>query len=273
MNVKLVFLKGNKILLQLLSILILISTLASCAKPKPTPAVYAEWLVTHQTLKERNKTPTYTIDAQYPEIHSYPNTASAQALNKLIHEYVSTSIQNFKDHDHAPRNTPELDDYPNGMHINAFHLTYNYHQLKTRGHTLISVRLESTLQYLGESTRQHRFVSFNYDMNHNTLLNLDALFKPDADYLNVLATKCQKRLSERLTGGMYWMPYDPSYTSAYPQNFKIWNLGKNGLAITFQEYQITPYTDKATVIVLSYSSLRSILADNSPLRGYAYNIY
>ncbi len=236
--------------------------------PKPKPLVFADWRVEKRSLRETNETPFYQIDVKYPEIVSYPNTASAEELNQQIRTYISTNIQTFKQG--APRDSLDFQDFPSQMRNNEFRITYSATIIKPRQHTIVSIRFKTETLYLTEVTRLHHFAVMNYDLTEGRMLTLDSLFKPSSGYLQVLAKTCQKTLSERLAQGMVWMPWDYKGSLALAENFQIWNLKRRGLEITFQEKQVTPYSSLPQKIYIPYASLRSVLAPGSPVAAYAY---
>lgn len=245
--------------------------LYSCAHHHPAPPkplVFSNWQLEKRSFKEKNETPEYQIDIQYPEIVSHPPTASSEEVNQWIQTYISASIQTFKKK--TPQATLDFQDYPVELRSNTFRITYTASLIKPRQHTIVSIRFKTDTLYMGEITHLHHFAVINYDLTEGKKLTLDSLFKPNSGYLRLLANTCQKKLSDRLAQGMVWMPWDYKASLALPQNFQIWNLARKGLLITFQEEQVTPYSSAPQTILLPYPSLRSVLSPSSPVAAYAY---
>lgn len=244
--------------------------LSACAKQQhlpPAPA-HTQWQVAERRFTENNSAKTaYQLDLRYPEIISHPDTASTRQINQWIYTSLQEAVAAFKKH--LPKGPPDYADYPAQLTSNRFRLRYTATLLKPGGHTLISLRFETTTHYAGEFTDLHHLAVMNYDLQDGTLLTLASLFKPDAPYLEALANQCQNTLRKRFTQGMPWMPWDMESNQPLAKNFQIWNLERKGLVVTFQEYQVTPYSSKPQRILLPYTRLRPLLSPASPVAIYA----
>ena len=243
-------------------------TLTGCIKQKPTPLVYSNWQIEKKIIKEESKEPSYLIRAEYPEVVNHASLASTQHLNKLIRTYIAKNIQQFKEV--IPQDNSELQDYPPEMRHNEFHITYSANLIKPQQHTIVSLRFETDMVLFAEPQHSHHFAVLNYDLSRDEILTLDSLFKPESTYLPLLAKACQQQLTDRLSDGMLWMPWNREGSKPYPENFKIWNLEEKGLLITYQEDQVNPYSAVPQTILIPYASLRSVLSETSPVTVYAY---
>lgn len=252
-------------------------TLSACAtkhhRPPSTQSAprlaYSNWHLEKRGLDENSSgDPHYIIDVRYPEIIGHPDTASTRQLNQMILTYVRATIQDFKEH--APHNNFDYSDYPVEMLINEFSLHYNAALLKPRGHTIVSIRFETTTRFFSEAHSVHHYDVINYDLTEGKVLTLDSLFRPNSPYLQKLAHQSTTTLRHRFTQGMPWMPWNYEANLALEENFRIWNLDQQSLVITFQEYQVTPYSSQAQKIRIPYSRLRSLLSPASPVSAYAY---
>ncbi len=254
--------------LGLLTLTLTACTVCTSKQQKPTPLVFSNWQLEKKVFKEENQEPFYLITAKYPEVVNQTKLASTQHLNELIRTYVSKSIEQFKRV--IPKDSTELQDYPPEMRHNEFHITYSATLIKPQQHTIVSLRFETDMVLFAEPRHQHGFAVINYDLSQDKMLSLDSLFKPDSDYLPLLAKACQKQLTARLSAGMLWVPTNPEGSKPYPENFKIWNLEEKGLLITYQENQVSPYSAVPQTILIPYASLRPVLSETSPVTVYAY---
>jgi len=246
---------------------VVLSACASQHKPLVAPA-NTKWRVTERRFVENNTgNPAYQLDLRYPEIISHPDTASTRQLNQWIWNDLQDSLAAFKKH--LPKDPPDFADYPTQLTNNRFSFRYTLTRLEPRDHVLISLRFETTTHYAGEFTDLHHLAVLNYDLRDGTMLTLASLFKPDSPYLETLAKRCQTVLRKRFTQGMPWMPWNAEGSQALAQNFQIWNLEREGVVITFQEYQVTPYSSMAQRILLPYTRLRPLLSPASPVAAYA----
>lgn len=101
-------------------------------------------------------------------------------------------------------------------------------------------------------------IPFNFDLTTGTRIeNLSELFKPRTAFLKSIASYC---IAEFKRCG--WDTEDDWFkkgTQPRAENYEIWGLNRDGVEITFPEYQIAPGVFPGTSVVVPYSHLREML--------------
>lgn len=128
---------------------------------------------------------------------------------------------------------------------------------------LVSVRFSVFGNIVGMAHPYHYHRVFNYNLDTGETVELAQLFKPDADYLAVLSNYTRGELERRLEDKA--MVADG--TEAKADNFKVWNIKPNGILITFDEAQVAPAVFGAQTVLVPYSVLKPLIADDAVIAG------
>ena len=104
-------------------------------------------------------------------------------------------------------------------------------------------------------------LTVNYDLAQGKELALGDLFLPNSNYLEAISNYCIAELSKQ-----------PFFDSAFQEgaqptleNYRNWNITKDGLMITFDEYQVAPYAAGPQTVVVPYSTLQTVINPQGPL--------
>lgn len=201
----------------------------------------------------------YSIDYSYPQITGDNLSASAQKFNQLVQDRVNKSVQQFKNYVKA--DMPHMQTLPDSLKHNTFQLDYTVDVLKPAKQTLISLRLTIEGMQAGRAHPYHTHQSLNFDLSTGKELALKDLFKPRVNYLNVFSKYASDTLNKKLQDK--WMIKDG--TAPLAKNYEQWNLKKQGILITFEEYQVAPYASGPQEIEIPYGVLKNIIALNAPI--------
>ena len=123
---------------------------------------------------------------------------------------------------------------------------------------LISVRISNEVAQAGRAHPFHSHRVVNFDLTQNKELTLSDLFKPKTNFLKTIAELSEKKLNETIGEKDRWMIKGGAEPLA--NNYKNWNIGKNSLLITFDEYQVAPYVYGPQAIAIPFSALENILS-------------
>ena len=106
--------------------------------------------------------------------------------------------------------------------------------------------------------------TFTFDLASGHQVNLDQLFRPGTNYLQVLA---DYRKTE-LAGGDN--AFDTTVTGAdpLPDNYRALNISVDGLVITFDSYQVAAYAAGPQIVTIPYIELQAIIDPSGPLEVY-----
>jgi len=134
---------------------------------------------------------------------------------------------------------------------------------------LISISFgEDTFE--GGAHPNHDFFALTYDLKAGREIKLADLFKPGAKYLTKIASYSLHSLQtrkDRETGESLELATDIFADGAKPtlDNYKVWNLTKKGLLISFPPYQVASYAQGPQWVLVPYSELKSIALAGGPM--------
>jgi hypothetical protein len=108
--------------------------------------------------------------------------------------------------------------------------------------------------------------SINYNLLTNQTLRLGDLFNPGSDYLAAIGKYCSAELHQRAD-----LFSNEIETGAAPllTNYAIWNITPAGLLITFETYQVGPYSAGPQSVLIPYQVLKEILRPDGPLGQFS----
>lgn len=232
------------------SILLSLLFLPFCvlANPTPTPdtqnAGMRPLLVTAQNLKlipvsiqQKNARDGVSLDIRYPRILGAPMNSAAAHFNQLVQAAVDKQVAAFQKsltdtgvNNNAPYKLPDAANYLNANYnVTGF-------RSKSQQTEFISVRFIFNSFVRGMAHPATEILSINYDLGHDKPLALADLFKPDSNYLTVIADNVMQQLqTKKMPAAMI-----KTGAAATAENYKNWNLSFDGLLITFNEAQVAP---------------------------------
>lgn len=201
------------------------------------------------------------IDASYPQIAGDDLAADvhAQQFNKLIDRIAKEEITKFKNNVLADK--IHLDSLPEGMRNNSLHMDYDIDIVKPSKNAIVSVRMSVESMQAGRPHPYHAYRVVNFDLATGKQLTLNELFKTNPKFLAVISKYCRESLNKKLNDK--WMISQG--TEANVKNFKNWNLQTDSLLITFDEYQVAPYSNGPQEVEIPYSALKKVMAAKAPV--------
>ncbi len=143
----------------------------------------------------------------------------------------------------------------------SFDLQYS---LSSPGGDILSIKFVIDTYFNGAAHPGQVSKTFTYDLEIGQQINLDQLFLPGTDYLQVLANYCRADLVGRNIG------FDASQTGAdpVPDNYRNWNISPDGLVITFDTYQVAAGAAGPQIVTIPYTDLQAIIDPNGPLANF-----
>lgn len=210
--------------------------------------------VISKTQNEENQTLNYTLDATYPQITGVPLSTAAQNFNQQINKIVTSEIEQFKNS--VQRDLPHMQTLPQDVRHNTLKMDYDVDVIHPDQLSLVSVRLNIEGMQAGRAHPFHVYRVLNFDLTHGKELALSDLFKPKTNYLHALSKYSSKQLNASLTDK--WMIANGA--KANPANYKNWNIQADSILITFDEYQVAPYTNGPQEVEIPFSELKNIFS-------------
>jgi hypothetical protein len=197
-----------------------------------------------------NGYPKYTITAQTPQL-SGSDDPRVTALNQRLRDLVATEVNTWRE---SYKQLP-LTSLSNGSSLD---ITYD---LIWQSGDLWSYKFNVNFYADTAAHAGHESITLTYDLAHGRELSLGDLFQPNANYLEVISANCIAQLQ---TQPFFEGPFQDG-ASPSPENYRLWNLGPDGLLITFAEYQVAPGAAGPQTMIVPYSALASVLDPQGPL--------
>jgi hypothetical protein len=105
--------------------------------------------------------------------------------------------------------------------------------------------------------------TFTFDPASGRVYGLADLFLPGSDWLQLLTQQAHTLLSALPGFGNLGLP--SGFGISQPKDFAAFELAPAGLQITFQEYQVAPYSYGQPTITIPYPVLASVADPTGPL--------
>ena len=204
---------------------------------------------TDKVIKENDKKINSDISAVYPEISGVD---SAAKFNGTIKNIIEESINSYK------KQAAEFaaEDERNSVKRLGYTSDLSY-DVVFANNDFVSLII-SNYTYLGGAHGGTVYKTVNYDLKNNRDLKLTDVFAADSDYLKTISDHSIAELNKNLED----MSDDEMIregAGADAKNFSNWNLSKNGLLITFDQYQVAAYAAGSPTVVVPYEKLKDIL--------------
>ena len=209
------------------------------------------------TAHEENTDLFYVIDAEYPQIDGENLSPAAMRFNKFINESITQTELQFINYVKA--DIPHMQTLPDSVKHNTLKIDFQLDIINDKN--ILSVRIMSEGMQAGRAHPYHTYQTFNYDLTQGKILTLNDIFKPKVKYLTVLAKYASVELNKKLQDK--WMIKEG--TAPVLKNYQNWNLKKNSILITFNEYQVAPYYAGSPEVQIPYAKLKNIIAPSSPI--------
>ncbi len=238
----------------LISAALLIALLASAtsnrsrlrqATPPPDPT----WQISTKTTHDESK--AYTISDAFPVLQASGTTADG--FNKAVADFIKTGDDAFKK-DMTDTGTPDP-----AAALPGSEMAVTYDIFVTHS-GLISVRFTIYSYLSGAAHPLTGFGTLNYDLQSGKVLTLADLFKPNAKYLDVIARYTQQTLKaeNRLSF--------PEGAKATADNYAKWSFDRGGLLFSFDDYQVGPYVEGPSEVLVPYTLLADLVVEGLDFR-------
>lgn len=204
---------------------------------------------TDKVIKENDEKNNSDISAVYPEIS---NTDSHAKFNRTIKNIVDESISSYK------KQVAEYgaEDAKNSGNHQGYTSDLSYNVVLANNDFVSLIILNYI--YLGGAHGGTVYKTVNYDLKNNRELKLADIFAPDFDYLKTISANSIAELNKNLEdlSDDEWIARG---AGADAENFSNWNMSKNGLLITFDQYQVAAYAAGSPTVLIPYDKLKNIL--------------
>lgn len=192
-----------------------------------------------------------SIDVHFPLLNGNVTPAGKQ-FNQVVVNLVNTEIAKFKK-DVIEFNSMSQNGATPDINLNSsLDLEYFTTPLTANNNQLISVRFSLNEYMLGAAHPNQSYRVLNYNLTTGQVIQLSDLFKPGTDYLKALTAYSLKVLSKRLD--------TPADEIRPMMLFNNWNLRKDGLLISFDEF---PHALEDQTVIIPYSAIKNIMSKDN----------
>lgn len=220
--------------------------------------------VVARRINEKNKKLKYEIDAEYPQLTG-SGSQNHERFNQTIRSLVTKKVAGFKIDMASNEEDADLE-LPEESAGSDLHIGYNIELAKD---DLISVLLVVGSYSAGAAHPNSYSEVVNFDLKNGKQLNLSDVFQPGSKYLQALAAYCIADLKKQAKskGEDSMLDDDWIQRGAGPEaeNYESWTIGKQGLGITFDAYQVAAYAAGPQHVFVPYSALKEIIKSDGPL--------
>jgi len=211
-----------------------------------------------KAIIEEDKKLKYLVEVQYPVISGINNAESQKKLNLLIAAAAFQEIDKFKASITGwNEEEPDLEVFEGSSSL------YMDYQIVGANQQFVSLKLNFSVYFAGAVHPNPSFMTINYDLQNNKMIQLAELFEPSEDYLGKISNYC---INDLITQSEFsdeeWIKGGASRSL---KNYQHFNLSKQGIVFTFDVYQVAPYAVGPQEVTIPYSVLRPILNPASPV--------
>ena len=232
---------------------IIISTPVAPTHMATLPSVSQGLTLTDTAISETGVSPAYSLSALVPALTASDDVRVLQ-FNQQMEVLVEQEVDSFKQ---------SLIGAPNPSIAMGSYFDLNYSLVSARG-DILSLKLKVASYHDGAAHPFQFSRTFTFNLATGHQVNLDQLFLPGMNYLQVLSDYCKTELERRdIAFGASSIGADPN-----PDNYRNWNISADGLEITFDEYQVAAYAAGPQVVIIPYAKLAGVIDLKGPLEGY-----
>ncbi|MDQ2920384.1 MAG: DUF3298 and DUF4163 domain-containing protein, partial [Acidobacteriota bacterium] len=219
-------------------------------------------------IKENNKKLKYEIDVQYPQL-SGSGSPNYEKFNQTVRGLITKKVAAFKE-----EMAPSADDPPpteSSIESMGSDLSIAY-TIALAKDDLISILFDVGSYSAGAAHPNSYSEVVNFDLRNGKLLKLADLFQPGSKHLQSIAAYCIADLKKqgKQKGEDSMLDDDWIQRGAGPdaENYSSWTIGKKGLGIVFDSYQVAAYAAGPQHVLVPYSALKDLIKADAPIAQF-----
>ncbi len=216
------------------------TTIPSPAQSAPDP--------THKDLEIKESTTTYKVSVKYPVFSDLKNREVDASVNNFIQQEMERQVGEFK----KQVSEMALEGFE---HASTFDSGY---EIVNQTRDLLSLNFSSYSYISGSAHGLGVISSFNYNLKENKPIILADLFRKDSNYLSFLSEKSRTILKDKMQE-YYVEEFVMSGTEPNPENYVVYNFGKDRLTLIFNVYQVAPYVAGPQSLDIPYEEMADIV--------------
>jgi hypothetical protein len=221
-------------------------------------------------ITENNKKLKYEIDAEYPQLtgSTEPNF---EKFNQAARALVTRKVVDFRK-EMAPEPGESTGEEPSAEptpEVTGSDLGIGY-TIALAKDDLISIEFGVGSYYSGAAHPNSHSEVLNFDLKNGKPIRLADLFKPGSKYLQAISAYAIQDLKKQSKDkdGMLDDDWIQRGAGANADNYQSWTIGKKGLGINFDAYQVGPYAAGPQQVLVPYSVLKDLIKTDGPLAQF-----
>lgn len=219
-------------------------------------------------IKEKNKKLKYEVDVQYPQLNG-SGSPNYEKFNQTVRSMITKKVAAFKAEMAPSAEDPPPTETPAESMGSDLSVAYSIALAKD---DLISVVFDVGSYSAGAAHPNSYTEVVNFDLRNGKQLKLADLFQPGSKYLQSIAAYCIADLKKqgKQQGGESMLEDDWIQRGAGPdaENYSSWTIGKKGLGIIFDSYQVAAYAAGPQHVFVPYSALKDIIKTDGPISQF-----
>ena len=218
--------------------------------------------IVSRRIKENNRKLKYEIDAEYPQLIG-SGSAGYEKFNQTVRGLITKMVSGFKEEMAPSEDDPEPTGLAESMNSDL-HVGYSIVLAKD---DLISVHMVVGTYSAGAAHPNSHSEDVNFDLQKGKLLRMGDLFQPGSRYLQTIAAYCIAELKKRKgeDADRDWVERGAGPDA---ENYSNWTIGKKGLGITFDAYQVASYAEGPQHVLVPYSVVKSMVKADGPIAQF-----
>ncbi len=214
-----------------------------------TPDFTKTWTLSRKNGSEDSQSPAYHIRISQPVLTTADK--AGDAFNALVSDFLAKAEDDFKNSAKGA--------IPNTTGPGADSELQIWYDIYVSDTDVISTQYHIYSYIAGAAHPLTVTHTSNFNMATGAEITLESLFKPNSNYLNVIAQYCIKQLTQEKRLAF------PDGAAAKPENYANWMIDRSGLLMVFDPYQVGPYVQGISTVLVPFSALSDILANDVPI--------
>jgi hypothetical protein len=219
-------------------------------------------------IKENNKKLKYEVDVQYPQLNG-SGSPNYEKFNQTVRSMVTKRVAAFKAEMAPSEEDPPATEVPTESMGSDLSIGYS---IALARDDLISVVFDVGSYSAGAAHPNSYSEVVNFDLRNGKQLKLADLFQPGSKHLQSIATYCIADLKKqgKKQGEESMLDDDWIQRGAGPdaENYGSWTIGKKGLGIIFDSYQVAAYAAGPQHVLVPYSALKDLIKPDGPIAQF-----
>ena len=224
-------------------------------------------------MREKSKKLKYEIDAQYPQLTGSVDP-NFEKFNQTVRKLIAKKVSDFKQEmapEAAAESTTNSPNVPVDESLGS-DIIIGYGVTLARD-DLISIQFTVSSYSAGAAHPNSYTEVVNFDLKNGKQIKLADLFLTGSKYVQTMSTYSIQALKKqgKEAGADSMLDDDWVQRGAGPEltNYDNWTIGKKGLGITFDPYQVAAYAAGPQHVLVPYSALKEIIKPDGPVAQFA----